>query len=258
MRILRNDVSMRKAGERTQALLFRFSLAVLMMSSISCGHYVGLSDPVVTPNRRADTLRRAFLAIRAESSNPSSAYNVTMQARKWRNGPELDSITGATFVVNGKSYDLSIGFPYNRDELRLGSAMPVLSIRYISPEQLDTGVDIYLDPPNSFKLSCRASKEVGLSIHVDPPIRDSETIDVHVYRLVGFFGLVATRVFKGEGTSSLKMMSPSEFESNIADDPEIVVEVQRQKVTHGSFLFSDGIELTQVYGPVQQIIKVAP
>ena len=116
-----------------------------MLCVVSCSHYVGLTDPLMMQDRRPDTLRRVCLTIQASRDYNGSGYQVLMSARKGRRGPMLDSIVNATLVVNGVRWDFKKGFPYRNGELSVGGFMPVISIEYVSPEGLTTGVDVPLD-----------------------------------------------------------------------------------------------------------------
>lgn len=239
------------------AKVYGCCVTAFMLCVVSCSHYVGLTDPLVMQDRRPDTLRTAFLAIRATTDYQGSGYTVSLSARKGRNGPRLESIVNATLFVNSVRWDLKNGFPYGNDELRVGGRMPVISIGYVSPERLTTGVDVPLDPMSSFKMAVKASRTTGLNIEVSPPIRESETIEVIVYKMFGVFSEVAKRTFKGVGTTQLTF-KPSDLAGAIDGDPKIGVQVQRVRVEYGPYLFSDGIELTQIVGPFEQIVSVSP
>jgi hypothetical protein len=173
----------------------------------------------------------------------------------------LDSIVNATLVVNGVRWDFKKGFPFgsgaSSGELSVGGFMPVMSIEYVSPEGLTTGVDVPLDPLSSFKMSGQASRTTGLNIEVSPPIREFETIEVIIYNLSGPPIAVVRRTFKGVGTTQLTF-KPSDLAGAINGEAKIGVQVQRVRVEYGPYLFSDGIELTQVVGPFDQIVSVSP
>jgi hypothetical protein len=208
-------------------------------------------------DKRRDTLRRAFLAIQASPDYKRSGYQVLMSARKGRSGLKLESILNATLVVNSVRWDLEKGFPYGNGELSVGGLMPVISIEYVSPEGLTTGVDVPLDLLSSFKMSGQASRTTGLNIEVSPPIREFETIEVIIYNLSGPPIAVAKRTFKGVGTTQLTF-KPSDLAGAIDGEAKIGVQVQRVRVEYGPYLFSDGIELTQIVGPFEQIVSVSP
>ncbi|MEY3386008.1 MAG: hypothetical protein RIR53_819 [Bacteroidota bacterium] len=241
--------------------LFPFVTIALLLLCLSCSHYIGETDPSVADDEGTDTdtNRSVFLAIRTELLYPSEQHSVTMVARHGRNGPEIESLRRSYLYVNGVKRGLTYGFPFRgpSDQISLPVGTTILEIGFQGPGESLKRTRFDLAPRQLYTRTFVASKTSGLVVTISPALNQGEIIEVSVYKSVGTFKRLASRVFQGAGLSTLNVAA-AEFVDQIQSDKEISVGLDRKSVAFHNVLFSDGIELTQSQGSLYQYVAVTP
>ncbi|MFN6113051.1 MAG: hypothetical protein ACK47W_04815 [Bacteroidota bacterium] len=238
---------------------FLCGILVLIFLSQSCSHYVSEADPSVATDDDMGADRSVFLAIRAEVMYPLDEYAVTMDARHGRDGPVVESLRRSYLYINGVKRGLQYGFPYQLSSTPI--VLPIgtseLEIGFQGPCRPVERARFALAPRLSYKRTFSASRTSGLVVTISPALGQDEIVELTVYRSVGTFKRIASRVFQGLGLSTLNVAA-TDFAAQIQSDGEMTVELDRKRVTFRNVLFSDGIELSQSQGSVFQYVTVKP
>ncbi|MBU3680185.1 MAG: hypothetical protein FGM32_11385 [Candidatus Kapabacteria bacterium] len=166
-------------------------------------------------------------------------YSVTMVARHGRNGPIVESLRRSYLFVNGVKRGLYYGFPFRNasDQIALPIGTSTLEIGFLGPGKSIERTQFVLAPRLLYKRTYVASKTSGLVVTISPALGQDEIIEMNVYKSVGTFKRIVSRVFQGVGLSTMNVAA-AEYVDQILDDKELTVELNRKTVVFRNVLFS--------------------